>query len=525
MMVDSTAKARESNMWRFFERNLIYFVFCLFLMVLAISLDFAYYGSLGKLASIAAFCIGIIFLFLSRKIFLYYLLTVFLIFDDSPKILYDPGVEFNSIGTVKVFNISLLFWLFILVSGSLLAWFFLRKKIGVPSIVWPLIVVVFIQLISSGVYQIFSGNGITLSSLNSVIPIFLFLLFFIFTFNQSLDSKEINKMFGLFWLAVIAKLLSYVFLVLFERYVVILGALGQTSFFVFRNSSFSFLTIFIFVLLIFAGKRSGLFKHLIGIPVLFLLAVGFFLSIQRGAIISVSLGVLFYFSLYLKKPLVFAKKISRLVVLIVLVISIAGMGNILFNVDMGKYSNKLLGFARAAEEIATLNVLGGTEQLRYVELVNIFMSNAESVYSFFFGKGIGGFFEMKYVRHTQAGSLEETDYSQGQRYSGKFYSPHSFFNVFLLKSGVVGLSFYLFFCYLTASFFFKKGQRILYNRDFMSLNIILFGIILLPGLLMGMPAGFKGNVVLGVLYGLIYLSYSRYITAEKSKGDLKCQES
>jgi hypothetical protein len=512
------------------DKRLIYFISFFCFIALAILLDYSYENTLGIVAAFAAFILGIFFLIVNRKLFIGYFLILFFLFDDAHRILMTPASKFHSITTIKVFNLSFLSLLLMLVTFVLVMDVLLKRRINIPSILSPLILLGIIQFVSMIVNQIISGDAISMQwLLGNTVPIVSFLVFFIFSYNQELDATGINKLFTFYWVAALAKLFSFILLLILGRFIIHNGGIV-----VFSNSSFSFLALFIFAALILfksKGRSFSKYKYLMGIPVLIALAIGAAFNLQRGGVFVIVFGSLFYLSLYLTFPRKILKLAPKALLFSGLVVSIAFMGMVAFNFDMEKLNRQFTFIGHATTELVTLNFLRGNEDIRYVELVNIFMSNSESVINFFLGKGLCGYFEMNYLPPAErqrlgfGGNLTLSDYSREQIIAQKFYAPHTFFNIFLLRGGILGFSFYLAFCGMMLIFYYRICRRILYKNDFMSLNIMLFGMFLLPWLFLGMPSGFKGNFVMGVLYGLLHLFCTKYLNEGQSQGELKCQNS
>lgn len=86
--------------------------------------------------------------------------------------------------------------------------------------------------------------------------------------------------------------------------------------------------------------------------------------------------------------------------------------------------------------------LSASPGIRIIEFVNILKKNIDDgVIGILFGQGAGGTFNFFYAPMTYV--IKQSAYSVNELSSNVFFSPHTFVNFFLLKSGFVGLGGYV----------------------------------------------------------------------------------
>lgn len=150
---------------------------------------------------------------------------------------------------------------------------------------------------------------------------------------------------------------------------------------------------------------------------------------------------------------------------------------------------------------------GESSLIRYIEFSNIVQYNLNHISSFFFGRGLGGFWTSHYTPYPF--SLYGTNsYPDEWIENDKFFKPHGIVQFLLLKVGFIGTLF--FYGFLVRLFFQSKAYfQKLKNSNSLDSNLVM---ALSAGMLPFFLVAFSSKLQLfgGVIFGLWYC-YLNYI--------------
>ena len=253
------------------------------------------------------------------------------------------------------------------------------------------------------------------------------------------------------------------------------------------TESYLIATIFIFYLLTIQNNSSSRKDKIIGIVGLIILIMYLLIVAARGRIFILGFAIVIY--------LIYQKKF-QLLIAIPLIFLIAYQIVDLINPNFLNYFMwKLTTFIPTDEGADSSNV-------RYISLVNIVLESMNNPYYFFFGKGLGGYFQAEIMPFTM-------DLTKGGAFNyswiieGKFYRPHGIILYSLLKFGIV-MSAVLFFSllkYCYKGIVYLKAKK---NQDPIAISIFMT----LPILFIIIFSS-KLQILFGMLLGFSYFIYKK----------------
>ncbi len=460
----------------------------LFYAVCAFIIDFLYENQLA-MQVVFSVLIGVTVLFFMTKRYNYCLGCVFfmfVLFDSAPRLLYGFSQDkFYSILNLKLIGLSvfhLLYMVFLVFFVSIVA-----KKRRV-RLYYPL-VLYFCYMVFFGLSMwLFLRNDdvalVSEYSLRYVVAYSCFMLGFLVFYNlEEVEAVDVNRMMHTLICLCLGKMLSSVFL-LFSMRFAIWGSLLITM-----RPAFP-INIVVLVLSVYCliNKRYG-FALLI-VP---FLLFEYFRYFQRSTLLSIGVVLAIFGYILLRK-----QKLSFFVLRVALVMIVLSVGGYLWALDS-------LGggfYLQIAQEISSMNI--STENLRVVEFINVVMENSENPFTFLLGGGVTNMFEFDYISYSK--TLTTSDYPV-EMLAGEHFYPHSFFNLYLMKGGVLGLFFY---ALLICMIFYKisgylKVTRVSEN-DICSIALLFS---LAYSLIWNFPTNYVGNLGYGVIFGVLF-NYFEY---------------
>jgi hypothetical protein len=127
------------------------------------------------------------------------------------------------------------------------------------------------------------------------------------------------------------------------------------------------------------------------------------------------------------------------------------------------YNERLYGFFlwkfEVLETISGKSQMSGSGNVRKLELLNIWKSNRQNVGTLLLGNGPYAKYDFSHFPLKVEGVIDSKSYSLDQRTEGKYYTTHNFISAWLLKFGLLGLSWYVIF--LSRKYTSKISRNIL----------------------------------------------------------------
>ena len=461
-------------------------------LVFSISLDYFYVNIFIMQIIFSLLLILLIrSVFLNKQIFFtQLLLTLLIIFDADPKLLYENNLlNFQSISNSLFFGITPLEFV-LYISLFYLLKLALKQKIIISKFL--LFFVYYFILVGIIGVVLFDKNELGATNLVHVVFYYcLFLFVTIFTLFNNLKNIDYHKIYSFLINISIAKLTSSILLFVLGRYE-IYGAMINTISVPVSITEILFAYLFSLLLYKFYRNRSNF------LLTIFILSISFFeiaRRFQRSIFVNLSYIVVLIFSILLyKKKIFLALKKNYLIVISVLTIILFGLN---------KYYDELIFIDQFSNEIFGLLEISKSDSgdLRVLEWKNIIYENSSNFYSTLFGSGFNNLveFDDKFSYYTY---FTSSDYSQDMINAGHYY-PHSAFNIFLLKGGIIGFAMYLFFC---LKFFFKIGFNLkekIHNNEILSFPLLLTA-FLLYNFTFSFGVSFANSIFYGLIIGLTF---------------------
>lgn len=404
-------------------------------LIALISAVFIDYLASSILGAILCIILGICIIWISFRNFrkaIDLFLFVVLLSPVFPRKLIDlrasaEEVVFNSFTAFNVFGISIVIWVIV----GLLLVALAKSKFSFPRS-HHILVRVFkfkITLIAcmyiATFIGLFLGQELILKEFISDHRFFVMLIggIFVSAFYVKDDVEDVEiKLTKLLLIVALSIGIRSIFFFLKDR------AVGEL------NIDFSSLPFFMFPVA-FAALQT--YKNSIN---LVLVVIVFFLgafSIGRlEFVLGIFLGFLFIAQNIIKRDVL---KSLRIIVVLGVIAIIAAVSI---------YSNKrVLDFiifkaSTTVELFADEGAISKSPKVRLDEMKSIFMEESENLLPLIIGKGFGSSYAFQY----DAGSfdLDESDYSERELKSGRFYRPHTFIAYTFLKGGVLYFAFYMY---------------------------------------------------------------------------------
>lgn len=303
----------------------------------------------------------------------------------------------------------------------------------------------------------------------------------------------VYKRFSAIWNYIFFNIISILLIVFFIKTIFYIV---YDLFFVSFNTSFGTLP-YLFVPILFLSFYSTELKKK-NIFILMALVASFNLS--RGFFLM--LGVF-----YLLLPLFYStsKNIKKVffsyVILSGLLTLMFSFSKLFLSSDINQFLEYKLNFF-TSELFSEQQELNRSAMIRVYEFKNITYEIFQSPLKLFFGKGMGGYFEFK--EYMSPIAIEIDAFSQNQLDLNKYFRPHTFFNMSLLKGGV-----FLFFAYsyknikvfLYSIKLYKKNKGdmfIIFGGIFSLLYLFFYWIpefVFLNGLTIGYVAKHRKNII------------------------------
>jgi len=430
-----------------------------------------YFGS--EIVVYGIFLFGLILSVKSLSEGTLYFIIVLLLFDDFPFQAKENQI-FNSIYTATIFGQTisklLSLWLF----GLIVLKSFQIKKIIIGNlfskIFLSLMIISLIVGISSLNYK-YAGSFI-----NDFRFFFNYIVGFGIVVYLLAEKDYFKAIFPLMTLIFLSKI------IVLTGTTIILSNFG--SILTIKAGTGSYLIIFVvcYLLYLLTERRYILYTS-IGL----FLTLGFLvLSASRGRIVITGLVIVLYI-LTIRK--------TKYIPIIIAFTGIAIVGIFFINPSLIDYLMwKITSFTPQKGS-------GQSSYVRFVEISNILHQNFTSVKSFFFGNGLGGFWDSKYLEYPF--DLKNTSsYPEEWILRDRYFKPHGIVQFLLLKIGFIGtLSFYGSILYLYIKNFTKYKTNNLINKESAAyVTIILVG--LLPFYLIAFSAKLQllGGVMVGICY-------------------------
>ncbi len=410
----------------------------------------------------------------SKKKFYEFFLIYLFAFPFAPRniILVQKGISEDTFISFINFNVGFL-------SLSLLAIIFFTilevKRLGYLMLMIKYFLVFIITLVC---YSILSNSGDFY--LNFFISDLKPFLIFFFGFFSGLC---IWKRYNTEWNQIFFKIV-YILLLVYS--VKTIFYLLYDSFTKVYNTSFSTLPYFFIPVLFFAFFQKNLARR----NFIMLAAIISSFSLSRGYFIMI--GVL-----YLILPLFFTsfsnlrKVLASYFIFSTLAFLTLSFSHLFLSERINIFLQYKLNFFTT--EIFKENVeLNRSTLIRVYEFKNIIYDSLASPIYLFLGKGLGGYFEFKQFELPTYLGVDA--FSQKQLELNKFFRPHTFFNVALLKGGLLLLILYTKKClniFLYSKKVYKKNKRdvfIVFAGIFSLLFFFFFWIpefLFLDGLILG----------------------------------------
>lgn len=303
--------------------------------------------------------------------------------------------------------------------------------------------------------------------------------------------------FELFFRMIIFALGAKVFVVLFDVMTFSRG-LGVVTI---KPGTDSYLAIAVVIYAAVSLQKRALSRpvSLVGMVATIAGTLGYYvLTAARGRIISGILSLAMY--------MVTVK--ARWWLVYAFLLALAGIAVLRFIPEqfVAYLSWKLGTFSASAEA-------GESSLVRFVSLQNIIAQQFATVYQFFVGTGLGGYFTSRYVPFP----IVLTDAAFPDRWiaSDTFYRPHGSLMFILLKSGTVG--FILFY----GTIFWQNARLLLHLRSVTGIPFELRRLLLVsaPLILPLMLVNFSSKLQLltGVMLGFTYFGQRRLREARRTK--------
>jgi len=439
--------------------------------------------------------------------FLKLVLLLIVLFEEVPiqigQFYRDPG-SLNFFGTRTEFSLGLspLQLVFLLTILFVFKEILVNKN-NLPPItnkaVLPVLSIIVIGSLT-GLPNVFGSVKFFLTDLMTWIA-FLSIFYIVFSLREE-GSEKTNGVLNWAKHLYIAKANAYLILLSVGRHAHVPG--GRLR--VFANSTFNTSILFgIFLMLIleqfYAGKDPKLcfprgYRLKIGLQSLALLSafiLQFTLYFQTGQFLIFIISSVYLFWLVNSRLKVTFVGTASLFLVILIISSLI--------VPIYQY---VPAYGTIVKEVSTLNIFSPDSALtRKVEWLNIWNKNINSYYGLgsLLGQGFGGYFSDTFVRFRSVGI---SAFPTEQLTSRKFYKPHSFFNVLLLKTGLVGLVLYSIFSswvllYSARLFRYYYSRR----RGFAFISLVWI-MTSLPNILWSLPVNFRYGMLAGIfLAGLI----------------------
>lgn len=161
--------------------------------------------------------------------------------------------------------------------------------------------------------------------------------------------------------------------------------------------------------------------------------------------------------------------VSAIILLLIVIITPI----ILFRINSSVYYFMLYKLEFFTKEIWS-GEFTSSPAVRIYEFENIVRDFVDYVYPLFIGKGFGSYFTDWRVPFALPIGL--FDYSKDQLVQGRYFRPHTFFNFFLLKGGLLMIWFYVYLIWLQV----KTAKKLLWEKDKDIVMLASFTILFFP---------------------------------------------
>ncbi len=439
-----------------------------------------YFGS--EIVVYTIFLFGILLSVKSLSEGTLYFIIVLLLFDDFPFQAKENQI-FNSIYTAKIFGQTITKLLSLWLFGLIVLKSFQTKKI----IIGNLFSKIFLSLMIIGII-------VGISSLNykyaeSFINDFRFFFNYIVGFGIVVyllsEKKYFKSIFPLMTLIFLSKT------IVLTGTAIILSNFG--SILTIKAGTGSYLIIFVVCYLLYLLTER---KYILYTSIGLFLTLGFLvLSASRGRIVITGLVIILYI-LTIRK--------TKYIPIIIAFTGIATIGIFFINPSLIDYLMwKITSFTPQKGS-------GQSSYVRFVEVSNILHQNFTSLKSFFFGNGLGGYWDSKYFEYPF--DLKNTSsYPEEWILRDRYFKPHGIVQFLLLKVGFIGtLTFYGSCIYIFIKNFINFHKNQLLSKESTAF-VAIIGAGLLPFYLIAFSA--KLQLLGGVIVG-IYYCYSKILKIE-----------
>jgi len=462
-----------------------------FVLILLVSFSVALFSftlSYSKAGLYIIYCIAIvlfILLFLRKFSFVYYVVLIITL-NMSEYSKYISTENFYTFRTVKLFGISFAsIFIVLLVIYKLL----FSKKIF-NSFTNPLFRIglfILSEAICLGIVYLAFGDSVLKGFENDLI--YFMILFGSFYLAYDLSDTELMQE-----ILLIALLIAPIN-ILFGWAFLPLGSYGGAPISSFDSLYYAIPLIPSFFLIFKKRTQSKIPLWLVAISSVCSI-VTIILQASGKSLIFLTLGIIIAWLTSIKRYSIKRYALTGVIILLIVLVSISVLPNKIMS-----YGNTLL--KSKSYEVYSLfevipNILNNPEvaymiepsaRVRALEFMNIFKELEEFPINLLIGKGIGGSFTDKYYRIP----FTLATYSEDQWVSRIFYMPHETLNFVLLKFGILGIIFLLFFVVWLLR---KLYSEVSNERVFLNI-VLIFGILFMLGY------SLKLAIFIGTVIGLL----------------------
>lgn len=395
----------------------------------------------------------LVYIYITKKkaVFYKYFIVYLFAFPFSPRdiILVQQGESLSSFISFVNFNIG-----FLSLSLFSIIFFTLIEVLNL-GLIKRMIESFIVYLLPFTCYSLFMN--ITDFHLNFFISDFKPFLIFFFGYFFGLSIYE---RFKESWNKIFLKIIHTLLIVFFVKtiFYIIYDLLSNSY-----NTSFSTLG-YLFIPVLFSffyikEAKNRIFFILMAFVSSFNLSRGFFLM----------LGVFYFLLPFFYSKIKNIKKIfASYIVLTFLMFLLLSLSKLFLSSEINMFLEYKLGFF--TDEIFSENKeMNRSTLIRIFEFKNIIFELINSPIKLFFGKGMGGYFEFK--EYISPIKIDVDAFSQSQIDINKFFRPHTFFNMSLLKGGV-----FLFFIFSIINVKVFLYSIKLYKREINNIFILFSGI-------------------------------------------------